>query len=58
MTTSDLKAAWPDVFDSANGGHNCHATVLFLVLGRMGLASEISGRGQRGSPFGVTMREH
>ncbi|MDZ7779957.1 MAG: hypothetical protein U5R14_08515 [Gemmatimonadota bacterium] len=36
-------------------GHNCNCTVLLLALHRMGLASEISGKGRRGSPFGATV---
>jgi hypothetical protein len=56
MTTVDLKAFAPHVFDSSAKGHNCNATVLMLALREMGLASQIFGRGQRGSPFGVTVK--
>ena len=55
VTTSDLKAYAPGVFDSANGGHNCNATVLFLILVQLGMADRIWGHGYRGSPFGVTL---
>jgi hypothetical protein len=55
MTTRDLKDFAPDVYDSAAGGHNCNATVLMLALNRMGLATPVWGRGQRGAPFGVTV---
>ncbi len=55
VTTRQLKDYSPGVFDSAQGGHNCHGTFLFLALQQMNLAGEIWGRGQAGSPFGVTV---
>jgi hypothetical protein len=55
VTTRSLKDYSPEVFDSARGGHNCHATFLFLALQRMNLSGEIWGRGRIGSPFGVTI---
>lgn len=54
MSTTDLKASAPAVFDSRHGGHNCHCTVLLLALQRMGLAPGIWGKGRAGAPFGVT----
>lgn len=56
VTTGDLKAHAPHIFDSANRGHNCNCTVLFLALQQMGLVGGIWGRGRRGTPFGVTVR--
>jgi hypothetical protein len=55
VTTRQLKDYSPAVFDSSHGGHNCHGTFLFLALRQMNLASDIWGRGQAGSPFGVTV---
>ena len=55
VTTKQLKDYAPHLFDSSRGGHNCHCTLLFLALQRMGLASEIWGRGRVGSLFGVTL---
>lgn len=54
VTTTDLKTYAPQVFDSRGGGHNCHCTVFFLALQRMGLASAFWGKGRVGAPFGVT----
>jgi len=58
MTTNDVKAFAPGIFDSRSGGHGCNATVLMLALREMDLAGEIFGRGQRGKPFGVAVRSH
>ena len=52
-TTTDLKKYAPQVFDSAQRGHNCNCTVLFMALQSMGLAGPIKGSGRRGDPFGV-----
>jgi hypothetical protein len=57
VTTSLLKEYAPAVFDSARKGHNCHSTFFFMALQRMGLITEIWGRGQSGSPFGVTLAD-
>ena len=58
VTTTDLKRQSPGVFDSARGGHNCHATVLFLIAQSLKLAGEVWGRGHRGSPFGITLSSY
>jgi hypothetical protein len=55
VTTRQLKDNAPTLFDSNRGGHNCHCTLFFLALQRMGLVGELWGRGQAGSPFGVTV---
>jgi hypothetical protein len=57
VTTNRLKEYRPETFDSSRGGHNCNATVLFLMLVKMDLAGGIWGRGQRGAPFGVSVIE-
>jgi hypothetical protein len=56
MSTRDLKAFAPHVFDSNAKGHNCNATVLMLALHRMDASSAIWGRGRPGAPFGVTVK--
>lgn len=55
VTTRQLKDYSPGLFDSDRGGHNCHCTFFFLALQRMGVVGELWGRGQAGSPFGVTL---
>lgn len=54
VSTTELKAHAPGVFDSGQGGHNCHCTVLFMALQRMGLAGGTWGCGRAGAPFGAT----
>jgi hypothetical protein len=58
MASSDLKARWPAVFDSnaRPAGHSCNVTFLFLCLKEMGLISKIMGRGVRGNPYYVDLR--
>ncbi|WP_338845993.1 hypothetical protein V8J88_19880 [Massilia sp. W12] len=55
MSTNDLKAMRPAVFDSKHNGHSCHCTFLMMVLHRMGLASAIQGKGVKGNPFLVKL---
>jgi hypothetical protein len=55
VTTRQLKDYSPGVFDSAQRGHNCHCTFLFLALQQMGAVQEIWGHGHAGSPFGATI---
>lgn len=57
VTSSDLKEYAPHVFDSTRGGHSCNCTVFFMVLRAIGLVTSIEGRGRRGSPFQVTIRQ-
>ncbi|EOX3405977.1 hypothetical protein ACPFUG_003152 [Vibrio cholerae] len=54
VTTSDLKLQRPTVFDSKKNGHSCNCTFSFLVLNKMGLSSDIGGKGVRGNPFYTT----
>lgn len=55
VTSTDLKDYNHTTFDShtANAGHSCNCTFLFLVLNRIGVVEEIKGRGVRGDPFFV-----
>ena len=55
VTTSNLRTFRPHVFDSSArpAGHSCNCTFLFLLLGQLGLASDIQGAGRQGNPFGV-----
>lgn len=55
MTTNDLKAMNPAVFDTKQNGHNCHCTFLFMALQRMGIVGAIQGAGGAGSPFWVSL---
>ena len=55
VTTRQLKDYAPSLFDSDRGGHSCHCTFFFLSLQRMGVVGKLWGRGQAGSPFGVTL---
>ena len=57
VSSSDLKQFDPSVFDSAArpAGHSCNATFLFLVLGELGMSSEISGSGVNGGPYFVAI---
>jgi len=53
VTSNALRLYRPIVFDSKANGHSCNCTFLFMVLRQMGSASEIGGRGVKGSPFFV-----
>ncbi len=57
VSASDLKQFAPSVFDSTArpAGHSCNATLLFLMLNRLGLSSEIGGSGVRGDPYFVSI---
>ena len=57
VSASDLKQFAPAIFDSAArpAGHSCNATLLFLLLCKLGLSSDISGGGVRGNPFYVSI---
>ena len=58
MSSPDLRAKWPVIFDSQArpAGHSCNATFLFLCLKEMGLISQIMGQGVRGNPYYVDLR--
>ena len=53
VTSAELKAFAPSVFDSSArpAGHSCNCTMLFLLLGGIGLVGKIQGEGVRGNPF-------
>lgn len=55
MSSSELKARWPAIFDPSArpAGHSCHVTFLFLVLKKMEICSDIKGKGVRGNSFFV-----
>lgn len=53
VSSSDLRAYNPELFDSKHGGHSCHCSFFFLVLVAMKLAAGIQGGGVRGNPFWV-----
>jgi hypothetical protein len=54
LTSTDLKLYKPEVFDSKGNGHSCNCTFTFMVLNKLGLSTEIFGKGVRGNPFFVT----
>lgn len=53
VTTSELKACFPEIYDSARGGHNCNTTTLFMALRQMGLVESIQVAGVAHDPFRV-----
>ncbi len=53
VSSNDLKAYRPTVFDSKKNGHSCNCTFLFMLLKEMGRASEVGGQGVKRSPFFV-----
>ena len=59
MSSSDLRRFAPSVFDSAPArgrrGHSCNCTVLFHLLGALGLAGPIEGAGVVGNPYFVAV---
>ncbi len=55
VSTNDLKAMAPAVFDSSQDGHNCHCTFFFMALQQMGLVDQVCGEGRPGDPFGVSL---
>jgi len=58
LSSNDLKQANPPVFDSQArpAGHSCNCTFLFMALQKMGIVSQIYGRGVRGDPFYVVLQ--
>jgi hypothetical protein len=58
VTTSDIKAFRPQVFDSQArpAGHSCHISLLFSILLLLGIAEELQGRGVRGAPYSVFVK--
>jgi len=55
VTSTELRAYLPRVFDSKVNGHSCNCTVLFMALKQMGLTGSIKGTGKRGDPFKVIL---
>jgi hypothetical protein len=57
ISSPDLKARWPAIFDprARPAGHSCNVTFLFLCLKKMGIVSEILGKGVRGNPYYVEL---
>lgn len=55
LSTSDLRQFAPATFDSREGGHSCHCTMLLLIVVELGFAQEIEGRGVAGDPFFVSV---
>ena len=50
-STVDMKEYRPEIFDSRSNGHNCHITLIFMILIKMGLVEQIDGKGVRNNPF-------
>ena len=57
VSSADLRAFAPEVFNSKAGGHSCNCTVLFLAFRKMGLVDRIAGAGRRGDPYCVDLRQ-
>lgn len=59
MSSKDLKAVNPRVFDSqaSPAGHSCNCTFLFILLQKIGVVTHIQGRGVKGNPFFVILKE-
>ncbi len=57
VSSSDLKRFAPAVFDSKArpAGHSCNTTILFLLLRKLDLSSDISGSGVKGDPYYVSI---
>jgi hypothetical protein len=55
VSTNDLAAFAPGVFDQDYSGHNCHRTFFLMALLQMGVVGAIWGSGRSGDPFGVTI---
>ena len=53
VSSTDLKAYLPHMFDSKKNGHSCHCTFFLMVLREMNIVPAIDGRGRRGDPFNV-----
>jgi hypothetical protein len=53
VTSNDLKSCRPTVFGSKANGHSCNCTFLFMLLRKIGISSEIGGRGVKGRPYFV-----
>lgn len=53
VSSKTLKEFRPNIYDSAArpAGHSCNCTMLFLLLGEIGLAEQIQGAGKRGDSF-------
>ena len=55
VSSVDLRAFAPEVFNSKAGGHSCNCTVLFMALRAVGLIDRIEGAGKRGDPYRVRL---
>jgi hypothetical protein len=55
VTTESLKQDCPDVFSSKKKGYNCMAIFLFMLLQKIGMVKEITGKGLPGEPFAVEL---
>ena len=53
VSSRQLKAYAPKVYDSKNGGNSGNATFLYLVLREMKVVDHIQGRGVSNNPFYV-----
>ena len=56
VSSTELRKFQPKVYDVESNGHPCNCTVLFLILQRSGLVDDIHGKGVRGDPYWVFIR--
>jgi hypothetical protein len=55
ISTESLKTECPEVFSAKKKGYNCMAIFLFLILQKIGLVKEISGKGLPADPFSIEL---
>lgn len=55
VSSTDLRMYAPRVFDSNASGDSCNCTFFFMLLHKLGLASELQGEGVRGNPYSVNI---
>jgi hypothetical protein len=55
VTTNEIRTYRPHVFDShaRPAGHSCNLTFLFAVLLLLKIATDLQGKGRRGSPYSI-----
>ncbi|HCN75956.1 MAG TPA: hypothetical protein DIT13_02030 [Verrucomicrobiales bacterium] len=59
ITTNAIRQFKPAVFDSKArpAGHSCNISLLFSLLVRLELAESLTGKGSRGDPFTLRIKD-
>ena len=55
VSSTDLKAYLPKIFDQKYNGHPCNCTFFFMVLKEIGVVQRIRGEGKAYHPFYVDL---